>query len=51
MPRACSQKFDDWQTAAVDNDAGGCLFFYALPPLAVILIACLFVVLALNMSI
>ena len=51
MPRARSQKFDDWQTAAADNDAGGCLSFYALPPLAVILIACLLAALASNMPI
>ncbi len=51
MPRARSQKFDDWQTAAADNDAGGCLSFYALPPLAVILIACLLAALASNIPI
>lgn len=51
MPRARSQKFDDWQTAAADNNAGGCLSFYALPPLAVILIACLLAALASNMPI
>ena len=51
MPRARSQQYDDRQTAAADNDAGGCLSFYALPPLAVILIACLLAALASNMPI
>lgn len=51
MPRARSQQFDDWQTAAADENAGGCLSFYALPPLAVILIACLLAALASNMPI
>ncbi|MCC6298203.1 MAG: transglycosylase SLT domain-containing protein [Anaerolineales bacterium] len=51
MPRARSQQYDDWQTAAADDDASGCLSFYALPPLAVILIACLLAALALNMPI
>lgn len=46
MPRARSQQYDDRQTAAADHDAGGCLSFYALPPLAVILIACLLAALA-----
>lgn len=46
MPRARSQQIDDWQTAAADDNAGGCLSFYALPPLAVILIACLLAALA-----
>lgn len=48
MPRARSQQYDDWQTAAADDNAGGCLSFYALPPLAVIFIACLLAALALN---
>lgn len=51
MPRARSQPYDDRQTAAADHDAGGCLSFYALPPLAVILIACLLAALASNMPI
>lgn len=46
MPRARSQQYDNRQTAAADHDAGGCLPFYALPPLAVILIACLLAALA-----
>ena len=48
MPRARSLKQTEWQTAAADENAGGCLSFYALPPLAVILIACLLTALALN---
>ncbi|HQU37410.1 MAG TPA: transglycosylase SLT domain-containing protein [Anaerolineales bacterium] len=51
MPRARSQPYDNRQTAAADHDAGGCLSFYALPPLAVILIACLLAALASNMPI
>lgn len=51
MPRARSQQYDDWQTAAADDDASGCLSFYALPPLAGILIACLLAALAANMPI
>ena len=51
MPRARSKQNDDWQTAAADDDASGCLSFYALPPLAVILIACLLATLALNLPI
>ncbi|MCC6501447.1 MAG: transglycosylase SLT domain-containing protein [Anaerolineales bacterium] len=51
MPRARSHQNDDWQTAAADNDASGCLSFYALPPLAVLLIACLLAALALNLPI
>ncbi len=51
MPRARSQPYDDRQTAAADHDAGGCLSFYVLPPLAVILIACLLAALASNMPI
>ena len=48
MPRARSQPYDDWQTAAADDNASGCLSFYALPPLAVLLIACLLAALASN---
>ena len=51
MPRARSQQYNDRQTAAADHDAGGCLSFYALPPLAVILIACLLAALASRMPI
>ncbi|MBE7534479.1 MAG: transglycosylase SLT domain-containing protein [Anaerolineales bacterium] len=48
MPRARSQNLPDRQTAAADDNAGGCLSFYALPPLAVILISCLLAALASN---
>jgi len=48
MPRARSTRQNDWQTAAAHENASGCLSFYALPPLAVILIACLLTALALN---
>ncbi len=48
MPRARSQHHDDWQTAAADDHASGCLSFYALPPLAVLFIACLLAILASN---
>ncbi len=51
MPRARSQPYDDWQTAAADDNASGCLSFYALPPLAVLLIACLLAALASNIPI
>lgn len=51
MPRARSQTYDDWQTAAADDDASGCLSFYVLPPLAVIFIACLLAALTLNLPI
>lgn len=48
MPRARSQQNIQRQTAAADDNAGGCLSFYALPPLAVIVIACLLAVLPLQ---
>lgn len=51
MPRARSQQYDNRQTAAAEEDAGGCLSFYALPPLAVIFIACLLAALALNLPV
>ena len=47
MPRARSQKQNDWQTAAEPQNSG-CLSFYLLPPLGVLLIACLLTVFALN---
>ena len=50
MPRARSQKQDEWQTAAANEEAGGCLSFYILPPLAALLISCLLTVLALNLG-
>jgi len=48
MPRARAQKQDDWQTAAENENASGCLSFYILPPLSVLLIACLLTAFALN---
>jgi len=48
MPRARTQQYDNRQTAAADDNASGCLSFYALPPLAVLLIACLLTTLTLN---
>ncbi len=48
MPRARPQLNTQRQTAAADHDAGGCLSFYALPPLAVFLIACLLAGLSLR---
>lgn len=48
MPRARLQKQTEWQTAAADENASGCLSFYALPPLAVIFIAALLAALSLN---
>jgi len=48
MPRARSRTQDDWQTAADAQDASGCLSFYILPPLSVLLIACLLTLFALN---
>ncbi|HEX9386455.1 MAG TPA: lytic transglycosylase domain-containing protein [Anaerolineales bacterium] len=38
MPRARSQTQDDWQTAAASETGSGCLSFYALPPLAALVI-------------
>ncbi|HSL46706.1 MAG TPA: transglycosylase SLT domain-containing protein [Anaerolineales bacterium] len=38
MPRARSQDQDDWQTAAASEHGSGCLSFYMLPPLAVLVI-------------
>lgn len=51
MPRARSQPFDDWQTAAADDNASGCLSFFSLPFLAVILIICLLAAFASNTTI
>lgn len=38
MPRARFQNQDDWQTAAVSESGSGCLPFYALPPIAALVI-------------
>ena len=48
MPRARPRKQDTWQTAAEQENASGCLSFYILPPLSVLLIACLLTLFALN---
>ena len=48
MPRARPSHRYDRQTAVAQEDAGGCLSFYVLPPFAVILIACLLTALALK---
>lgn len=48
MPRARSHSYDHRQTAVAQEDAGGCLSFYILPPFAVILIACLLTALTLH---
>ncbi len=47
MPRARTRNQNKWQTAA-ETDNSGCLSFYLLPPLGVLLIACLLAVFALN---
>jgi soluble lytic murein transglycosylase-like protein len=47
MPRARTRTQDQWQTAA-EQENSGCLSFYILPPLGVLLIACLLTVFALN---
>ncbi|NWG07992.1 MAG: transglycosylase SLT domain-containing protein [Chloroflexi bacterium] len=47
MPRARTRTYDDWQTAA-DPEESGCLSFYILPPLSVLLIACLLTAFAFN---
>jgi len=48
MPRARTSHQYDRQTAVAQEDAGGCLSFYILPPFAVVLIACLLTALALK---
>ena len=48
MPRARFQNQDDWQTAAAYETGSGCLSFYMLPVLAVLVIAGFLTVLALN---
>jgi soluble lytic murein transglycosylase-like protein len=48
MPRARPTHQDYRQAAVAQEDAGGCLSFYILPPFAVILIACLLTALALK---
>ena len=48
MPRARFQNQDDRQTAATYETGSGCLSFYMLPPLAVLVIAGFLTMLALN---
>ncbi|HEX6270667.1 MAG TPA: transglycosylase SLT domain-containing protein [Anaerolineales bacterium] len=48
MSRARSQPNDEWQTAAANENGGGCLSVYVMPPLAVLVIAGFLTVLALN---
>ena len=48
MPRARTQKQDEWQTAAAYENGSGCFSGYLLPPFAVLLIACLLTAFALN---
>jgi len=48
MPRARSQNHDDWQTAVASENGSGCLSFYMLPPLAVLVIAGFLAILAFN---
>lgn len=48
MPRARFQNQDEWQTAAASETGSGCLSFYLLPPLAVLVIAGFLTLLALN---
>jgi len=48
MPRARSQTQDDWQTAAASETGSGCLPFYALPPIAALLIVGFVVFVALK---
>ncbi len=48
MPRARSRNQDEWQTAAAYETGSGCLSFYLLPPLAVLLITGLLALFSLN---
>ena len=48
MPRARPQTHEEWQTAAAYEDGRGCFSSYLLPPLAVLVIAGLLTLLALN---
>lgn len=48
MPRARPQTYEEWQTAAANENGSGCLSGYLLPPLAVLLIAGFLTILALN---
>src|SRR5690349_7954215 len=48
MPRARFQNQDDWQTAVASETGSGCLSFYALPPLAALVIVVFVAFLALK---
>lgn len=48
MPRARSQTYYEWQTAAAYKNGSGCFSSYLIPPLAVLVIAGLLTLLALN---
>jgi soluble lytic murein transglycosylase-like protein len=48
MPRARTQTHYEWQTAAAYENGSGCFSGYLLPPLAVLVIAGLLTLLALN---
>ena len=48
MPRARHQNQDDWQTAVEQETSSGCLSFYVLTPLSVLLIALLLTFFALK---
>ncbi|HET9587840.1 MAG TPA: transglycosylase SLT domain-containing protein [Anaerolineales bacterium] len=49
MPRARSQPYEEWQTAAANEDGSGCLSVYLVTPLAVLVIAGFLTILALKM--
>jgi soluble lytic murein transglycosylase-like protein len=48
MPRARPQTYAEWQTAAANENGSGCFSGYLIPPLAVLVIAGLLTMLALN---
>src|SRR5688500_13712751 len=48
MSRARTQTHDEWQTAAAYENGSGCFSAYLIPPLAVLVIAGLLTLLALN---
>lgn len=48
MPRARSYNPNEWQTAAEQESASGCLSFYVLPPLAGVIMVCLLTIFALK---
>lgn len=48
MSRARFQDQEDWQTAVASDTGSGCLSFYALPPIAALLIVALVAIVALK---